>query len=562
LKSQDASARKERGAFYTPMRIASFIIEWAIRDKQDKLLDPGAGEGIFLAEGYKRLRELGSNSNDASNQIFGIELDAKTAKDATEALQKLCGTRVRLINGDFFDIKPPTLLEPDSGSVPLVDTIVGNPPYIRYHSFKGEARSKGLAAAKAAGVELTSLTSSWAPFIVHATRFLISKGRLGMVVPAELLNVDYAAPIRQMLLEHFKDITIVSFEKRVFPEVLEDTVILLADKNGVRKGVSILRLADLEQLDHLDPRSLEANTMPKTIIPQSEFKEKWTRHLLRFEDYELYREIASRPEIAPLSTFAMVDIGVVTGDNDYFILSARETNASKIEETFLTPIVSGASHLRGAVFRRSDWRKLWEDDEKCMLLNIGLPREEAQQYSVWPYLMQGENRQIHKRYKTRTRNPWYAVPYVKIPECFLTYMSYRFPRLVLNEARATNTNTIHSVLISERRRAKRLVASFYNTLTLLSTELVGRSYGGGVLKLETQEAEKVRVPRLDDAISKELEGRLNRIDELIRKKSPDEAIRLVDNVVLEGYLGLGSTTVNELRKVYDSIRSRRLAKTA
>lgn len=561
MEGHSASARKERGAFYTPKKIASFIVQWAIRDKQDKLLDPGAGEGIFLAEAYKRLKELGSRSNDAFNQIFGIELDANTAKDATKVLQELSGTRVRIINGNFFDIKPPTPLEPNSGSVPLVDAIVGNPPYIRYHSFKGEARSKGLATAKAAGIKLTGLTSSWAPFMVHATRFLTSKGRLGMVVPAELLSVDYAAPIRQMLFEHFKDIIIISFEKRVFLEVLEDTAILLADKNGVRKGLSILRLVDLEQLDHLSPRSLEANAIPKTLVPRSEFREKWTRHLLCLEDYEVYRKVVSRPEIAPLSTFGTVNIGVVTGGNSYFILSAREVNAAGIEEMFLRPIVSGANHLRGAVFSKSDWRKLWEKNQKCMLLHITVPREQAQQYSVWSYLMQGENMQIHKRYKTRTRNPWYAVPYVKTPDCFLTYMSYRFPRLVLNEARATNTNTIHSVLISDRNRAKRLVAGFYNTLTLLSTEIVGRSYGGGVLKLETQEAEKVKVLRLNDTVSKELEGKLDRIDKLIRKKSPDEAIRLVDSIVLEGYLSLGSTTVNKLKKAYDSIRSRRLAKT-
>jgi len=560
LESRSASARKERGAFYTPKRIASFIAEWAIRDKQDKLLDPGAGEGIFLTEGYKRLKELGSGSNDPSDQIFGVELDTNAVRDATEGLQELGGTKVRLVNRDFFDIEPPTPLESESGMIPLVDTVVGNPPYIRYHSFKGEARSKGLAAAKAAGVELTSLTSSWAPFIVHATRFLTSKGRLGMVVPAELLTVDYAAPIRQMLLEQFKDITIISFEKRVFPEVLEDTAILLADKNGGRKGLSVLRLVDLEQLNHLDPESLASNATPKTIVPRNEFEEKWTRYLLAFGDYAIYREVVSRPEIVPLSVFGRVDIGVVTGDNEYFILSSSEVSALHIEKKFLKPIVSGANHLEGAVFARSDWKKLWDTNHKCKLLHITLPKEEIKKYSVWQYLLKGEDKQIHERYKTSQRDPWYEVPYVRIPSCFLTYMSYKFPRLVLNKAKVTNTNTIHSVMVINKNHAKPLVAGFYNTLTLLSTELVGRSYGGGVLKLETQEAEKIKVPRLDHRISKELANNLDRVDRLIKKKAPDEAIRLIDGMVLEGYLGLGTSVVKKLMEAYGSIRSRRLAK--
>ena len=139
-------------------------------------------------------------------------------------------------------------------------------------------------------------------------------------------------------------------------------------------------------------------------------------------------------------------------------------------------------------------------------------------------------------------------------------MSYQFPRLVLNEAKATNTNTIHSLMVFKKNFAKPLVASFYNTLSLLSTELVGRSYGGGVLKLETQEAEKIKLPRLDDATSKELENNLDRIDGLIKKRVSDEAIQLIDGIVLEGYLGLGTSTVDKLTKAYNSMRSRRLAK--
>jgi len=554
-----ASSRKERGAFYTPRRIASFIVKWAIREKQDRILDPGAGEGIFLAEAYKRLKELGLGPRDATNQIFGVELDAIDARNAEEVLKE-CGVKAHIINRDFFEVKPPSLIAPSLESIPFVDVIVGNPPYIRYHLFKGDDRRKGLASARAAGIELTSLTSSWAPFVVHASSFLSPKGRLGMVVPAELLSVDYASPIRRMLLENFKDISIISFEKRVFSDVLEDTIILLADRNGVRKGLSVLRLVDLEQLDRLDPYSLASNATPKTIVPRNEFEEKWTKYLLAFGDYAIYREVVSRPEIVPLSVFGTVDIGVVTGDNEYFILSSSEVNALHIEKKFLKPIVSCANHLEGAVFATSDWKKLWDTNHKCKLLHITLPKEEIKKYSVWRYLLKGEQKKIHERYKTSQRDPWYEVPYVRIPSCFLTYMSYKFPRLVLNEARVTNTNTIHSVMVIKRKHAKPLVASFYNTLTLLSTELVGRSYGGGVLKLETQEAEKIKVPRLNRGMSKELANNLDRVDRLIKKKAPDEAIRLIDGIVLEGYLGLGTSAVKKLMEAYGSIRSRRLAK--
>ena len=47
--------------------------------------------------------------------------------------------------------------------------MIGNPPFVRYQAFAGAARAKGIAAALAQGVRLTALTSSWAPFVVHAT---------------------------------------------------------------------------------------------------------------------------------------------------------------------------------------------------------------------------------------------------------------------------------------------------------------------------------------------------------------------------------------------------------
>ena len=39
--------------------------------------------------------------------------------------------------------------------------------------------------------------------------------------------------------------------------------------------------------------------------------------------------------------------------------------------------------------------------------------------------------------------------------------------------------------------------AFYNSATMLSCERTGRSYGGGVLKLEPREADQVLVPSVD-----------------------------------------------------------------
>jgi hypothetical protein len=64
-----------------------------------------------------------------------------------------------------------------------------------------------------------------------------------------------------------------------------------------------------------------------------------------------------------------------------------------------------------------------------------------------------------------------------------------FPRLILNKAEAYTTDTMHRVFIKEKTNKNAFVASFYNSLSLAFSEIVGRSYGGGVLVLMPSETE-------------------------------------------------------------------------
>src|SRR5690606_17407911 len=109
------------------------------------------------------------------------------------------------------------------------DAVVGNPPYIRYQDFSGEARGASRRAALAAGVPLTQLASSWAAFTVLSALHLRVGGRMGLVLSAELVTVNYAAEVRRFLMERFESVRLVLFVERVFPGVQEEVVLLLAD---------------------------------------------------------------------------------------------------------------------------------------------------------------------------------------------------------------------------------------------------------------------------------------------------------------------------------------------
>ncbi|MFC5061954.1 Eco57I restriction-modification methylase domain-containing protein [Actinomycetospora atypica] len=149
----------------------------------------------------------------ARTQLDGVELHAQSALQAEQLLRD-AGYDSQVRAGDFFEFTPQ----------PTYDAVVGNPPYVRYQDFSGAARARAREAALRAGVQVSDLASSWATFTVHAALFCKPGGRLGLVLPAELLSVNYAAGVRRFLTESFAQVRLVLFTERVFPGVLEEVV--------------------------------------------------------------------------------------------------------------------------------------------------------------------------------------------------------------------------------------------------------------------------------------------------------------------------------------------------
>ena len=552
-----ATAQKTTGAYYTPPVLADFLTRWALREPADTTLDPGCGEAVFLLAAWRRLLDLGASPTTASTQLYGIERDANALATSRERLGSVAsGLMPALLAADFFSLPSPNgLLE---APTPAVNAVIGNPPYIRYHHFAGETRRRALETARIQGVSLSALTSAWAPYLVHACGFLQPSGRLAFVLPAELLQTDYAAPVRAFLLQRFRSVTVVTFECAVFPGAMVDAVLLLADA-GVpveQSGLRVLRLHDLADLGrYATPEALLAE--PPVKAPA----DKWTEHLLPSEGVAIYHELLARAPTVALGDIARVDVGFVSGNNKFFLLSEPDVEQWGIEPDLLMPAVARSSDITGAYYRPEDWTAQRDAGSPCYALAIDAAKSavEVEQRGVWKYLQAGMTRSVHTGYKCRSRRPWYAVPQARrVPDAFLTYLSHEAPRLVSNIARVANTNLLHCVEFS--RDALRATAttsghwpaSWYSTLTLLSAELCGRSYGGGVLKLETKEAERVRLltPPLG------YHAVLDTVDMALRHGQLDAARAAADQALLAPLLDTDARKA--LEAAYQAARGRRM----
>src|SRR5438552_16932890 len=99
-----ATSQKLRGGYYTPQPIAEFLAHWAIQTPSSQVLEPSCGDGALLQAAAKTLIELGTNSNELTYLLHGIEFDPIEARKAMNNLDTFTGltSTISIHNGDFF----------------------------------------------------------------------------------------------------------------------------------------------------------------------------------------------------------------------------------------------------------------------------------------------------------------------------------------------------------------------------------------------------------------------------------------------------------------------------
>jgi hypothetical protein len=103
-----------------------------------------------------------------------------------------------------------------------------------------------------------------------------------------------------------------------------------------------------------------------------------------------------------------------------------------------------------------------------------------------------------------------------------------------------------------------------NSVTLLGAELVGRAYGGGILKLEPREADRLPVPSfsLIKAKARALRALYRRASVALRQGKLAEVVSIVDQVLLSEGTRLTLAQIRDLREARSMLFGRRIARAA
>jgi len=527
---KNASKEKLRGGFYTPETIASFILKWAFNgNKELDILEPSCGDGVFLEEIQKGKYEY--------NSVTAIEFDEIEAiKSKKKKLDK-----TKIINSDFHDFCINTKQK--------FDLIIGNPPYIRFQYFDKKQQKFASEIFGKANLKYSKLTNAWVSFVVGSSLLLKEQGKIGFVLPAEILQVSYAQPLREFLGQFYNKINIVSFEKLVFPDIQQEVVLLLCEKNKTKTHlIEHLELRDAEELQKLDVSKLKS---PKKKI---DFKSnKWTFYFLDQKEIDFLERLQSKKLIPELGEYAKVEVGITTGSNPFFTVPLSTVQHYNLEK-YAKPLVGRSVQVPSAIFTKKDWTKNRDSEARTHFLSFPKMKDLNGSLGARDYISLGEEDEINKGYKCSIRDEWQIVPSQRISDALFIRRNNKYPKFIINEAKAFTTDTMHRVTIKENVEIKALTASYYNSLSFAFAEICGRSHGGGVLELMPNEVERILLPYNEN--NAEL---LPVIDKMIReKKDISELLKITNKKILKENFGLTDSEIKLADGIWEKLSKRRL----
>lgn len=460
------------------------------------------GDGVFLAALAQE-----SDRRRLRAEVWGVELAADTyALTVANGLVR----SERALRSDFLAVTP---FE--------VDAVVGNPPYVRLRHLPAaeaaRARQVGDSVLQpVVGSPLDPSGSVWMPFVLHASRFLARGGRLAMVLPYDVTYVRYARPLWRFLGESFGSLRVVRVRERMFPDILQEAVLLFADDFGGR--TAHVAFEAYETLAHLADGSPDVQVslrIDDVVGGDRVFLEA----LLPSSVQELLRGPLRAATMAA-SELVTFRIGYVCGDKEFFHPSAEEVRRFRLPERHLLPALTSARQLSGVGVRTSSLPAA--RGEQLWLPTASLGAGEQR------YVQHGEGSGVSQRFKCRIRDPWYVTPGVKVPDVVVPVFTER-PTLMVNDAGMVATNSLLCGYLRPGVSADAVACSWYTSLTLLQMELEVHALGGGVMVLVPREGARLRLlppPRTG------VRQRLDRVGRLLRDGDVEAAFTVGDDALV------------------------------
>ncbi len=469
--------RKKFAQFFTPFPIAQFMAKWITENKNlETVLDPAFGLGVFA-------RVIRQTNKECF--ITGFDIDSTILSQAANIFDNEKNTSIQLKDYMFNDWEN------------RYDGIICNPPYFKFHDYENKTTLKEIE--EKLGLKLNGFTNLYTLFLLKSAYQLNVGGRAAYVIPSEFLNSDYGKLVKSYLIQNklLRYIIIFDFEENVFDDALTTASILLFANDNEKSEVEFINIKTLNELFAVQKKiSAYPKIKSKNAIAFSKLNPQ-----IKWRAYYQEQNAKRFKNLVPFSNFGRVVRGIATGANEYFIFNQSKAKQFNIDEKHLLPCITKSVDIDGAFFTKDNFASLKQQDRFIYLLNATEPAEP----NLKKYLGKGEAEEVHKKFLTACRSPWYSLEKRPPSPIWVSVFNRNGLRFIRNEAKISNLTTFHCIYLNMFSLPK-IDLFFAYLLTDISKDIFNdnrREYGNGLQKFEPNDINKALMVDLDKIEKKE-----------------------------------------------------------
>lgn len=313
------------------------------------LLEPACGSGAFLGPVVERLLRSASDFGRDAEQLMDAIIAFDLQEVHVEASRRLCFAILRDfgINEGLAAqlaknwIRHHDFLLPMQDSLPSVDVVVGNPPYIRYDDLSAEK----VQLYRQQWSTMRGRGDIYVGFIEASLKLLKPNGRLGFICADRWMRNQYGATLRKLVAEDYSvdhvwsmhDVDAFETEVAAYPAITvfsntgqSEAVVAQASKEFDETAAQrLIQWSRSKASQEFTAETVQAHRLPHWFNGNELWPTGSPKRLALIE----YLNDNFLPLHDPTGTGTKVAIGVATGADKVFITKDK----SAVEEEHMLP---------------------------------------------------------------------------------------------------------------------------------------------------------------------------------------------------------------------------------
>lgn len=469
---------REKGQFWTPDWVAQPMVEYVMADKGGLVFDPAVGAGAFFRAAMAVAREKSLTVRFAGMEIDPAALEC--ARSNGMSSESLASVEI----GDF-------ILQPPKSHF---RAIVANPPYIRHHRLSPRTKTElKRIATSIIGKPLDGRAGLHVYFLILSLSLLETDGRLAFIVPSDTFEGKFASDLWRWIASHFAIDAVITFspEATPFPNIDTNPII-----------VFIRNARPQSQLLWLKCRRAGTDALKRWVRSGlKEVAENDLSLLVRDVEEALAMGLSREPfaDCAPhyvLGDFVKVMRGIATGANDFFFMTREKAKALRIPEEHFVRAVGRTRDVCDDEITEETLVRLERHGRPTLLLNLDGNDIESFPVSIKKYLQEGVRLGLPWRPLLVKRVPWYKMERRVPPPFLFAYLGRRNARFIRNSAKVVPLTGFLCVYpkVNDEAYLECIWKVLSHRDTLANMAKIGKTYGGGAIKVEPRSLERLPIP--------------------------------------------------------------------